>query len=338
MQKRTKIISSTNSSQSVVLDSPILRENLPLPFVHYPNHYGTFFTFSETPDGTQYFCSCNQVAIENYLELSKNMRIEYNDKLKMAPLPSAVFPNSIAEKSLSIDKSKLLLFKDRICHRCNLIPPTQQFCHPMYGGNFKQKFGWYINQSSYRIGVKFPDYVNNYTPEVFTVPIEQYRTLQRQRQELINEHNSGNFSWIIINNHDKKMSKLVRQIEKYLENITREEFGFRKVGEGNVSETILFKIVQKIYLNSNILRNHRPQWLNGLELDIFIPEKRIAYEYQGQQHYFPIEAWGGIAALKALKERDSLKKKICKLENITLIEIDYTEPLNEEYIKQKTRA
>lgn len=61
----------------------------------------------------------------------------------------------------------------------------------------------------------------------------------------------------------------------------------------------------------------------------------LGFEYQGQQHYHPIKAWGGIKALNELRIRDNRKKELCKNNGIKLIEIDYTEPLTEEYIRNK---
>ena len=57
----------------VALNSPIKKENLPLPFVHYPNHYGTFMSFSEDENGQDYFCKCSESAILNYLELTNSI-------------------------------------------------------------------------------------------------------------------------------------------------------------------------------------------------------------------------------------------------------------------------
>ncbi|KPP96685.1 MAG: hypothetical protein HLUCCA01_13230 [Bacteroidetes bacterium HLUCCA01] len=133
----------------------------------------------------------------------------------------------------------------------------------------------------------------------------------------------------------KEISKLKKSINKKIENITREEFGFRKIGEGNVSETILTKIVQRILPENEILRHHRPKWLDGLELDIYIPELKLGIEYQGQQHFHPVKAWGGKKALEELRERDAKKKDLCKELNVKLIKVDYTEPLNKDYIHSK---
>ena len=56
-------------------------------------------------------------------------------------------------------------------------------------------------------------------------------------------------------------------------------------------------------------------------------------EYQGSQHYFPFEYFGGEEGLKIRKERDYRKKILTQKYNIPLIEIPYTDlsKLNKEY-------
>jgi hypothetical protein len=131
----------------------------------------------------------------------------------------------------------------------------------------------------------------------------------------------------------KNNRRASRVLSKKIENIVREEFGYKKVGERWTSETLLYQIAGCVYPNQEILRHHRPDWLNGLELDIFLPNLNLGIEYQGQQHFHPIDAWGGEEALKNVQERDARKAQICKDKGVTLITIDYTEPLTPEYLQ-----
>jgi transcription elongation factor Elf1 len=57
----------------------------------------------------------------------------------------------------------------------------------------------------------------------------------------------------------------------------------------------------------------------GMELDIYIPSIKIAFEINGPTHYKPIY---GEAALKAVKDRDANRKKLSRKNNIKLIEIN----------------
>ena len=313
----------------VALKSPVVKEDLPFPHVHYPNHYGTFFLFSETIDSQPYFCSCNVKAIQNHFHLRK---FEDNSNWAIssipAPLSSHFFPTDISLKSKILNPEEILVFKDDLCHRCNMKTPSLRYCHEMYGGNFKQYYGWYINQTSFRLGIRGSSYIKEYTPDELIIIVNEYKDIQKKI-------NDSNYSYAKIHELEKQAKDLYKKITHKIENTTRKEFGFCKIGEGNLSESILTKIIEGIYSNYEVKKHYRPKWLEGLELDIFIPELNLGIEYQGQQHFYPVELWGGQEALVAQQERDSRKRKLCKLNNIKLIEVDYTEPLELEYIKNK---
>ena len=89
-----------------------------------------------------------------------------------------------------------------------------------------------------------------------------------------------------------------REFQNAIENLVREQIGYPKIGDAWVSETMLYHIVEEIYPDTEIIRHHRPNWLEGLELDIYIPSKKLAFEYQGLQHFQAVEHWGGKEKLK----------------------------------------
>jgi len=74
-----------------------------------------------------------------------------------------------------------------------------------------------------------------------------------------------------------------------------------------------------------------------LIFDIYLPKENICIEYQGIQHFEPIdfsgrgEKWAK-QQLKESKKRDGIKKNFCKLNNIELLEIPYWENNNIELI------
>lgn len=80
------------------------------------------------------------------------------------------------------------------------------------------------------------------------------------------------------------------------------------------------------------------KYINPLRFDVFDLDNKIAYEYQGEQHYRPIN-FGGITDEEAEEEfrltqiRDQIKVEYCKNNNIPLIIIPYWEYNNmENYI------
>jgi len=63
-------------------------------------------------------------------------------------------------------------------------------------------------------------------------------------------------------------------------------------------------------------------------LDIFIPELKLAIEYQGQQHYEAFPHLGGDIGLEKRILNDDKKKDLCKILNYKLVKIDYGEDLS----------
>ena len=79
---------------------------------------------------------------------------------------------------------------------------------------------------------------------------------------------------------------------------------------------------------------------NFLRFDFCILDKdeiKCLIEYQGEQHYTPIEYFGGQEVFHRQQEYDNLKREYCKNNNIKLIEIPYWDynKINAEYLLQK---
>lgn len=78
---------------------------------------------------------------------------------------------------------------------------------------------------------------------------------------------------------------------------------------------------------------HNKKILDRQEIDIYFPEYKIGVEFQGEQHYRPVD-FGGYGAEKAKqlfednKQRDIKKLKICK-DNGIVIHIAYIKKINE---------
>jgi hypothetical protein len=106
------------------------------------------------------------------------------------------------------------------------------------------------------------------------------------------------------------------------EELYRESIGMPKVGEGWISETELFYEIKSAFSEFDVIHHGRPGWLGRQHFDIYIPELNIAIEYQGQQHYRPIDYFGGQEAFEQNKIRDKLKADKCKENNCTLIYVN----------------
>ena len=103
------------------------------------------------------------------------------------------------------------------------------------------------------------------------------------------------------------------------------------------NEAELYAIIKVLFPSFTIIREHNPKELKGLRIDIFIQELNLAIEYQGQQHFEPVKAFGGEEAFKKLKERDALKKQLCKELGIELKYFTYKEKLSIDLVESKLK-
>lgn len=74
--------------------------------------------------------------------------------------------------------------------------------------------------------------------------------------------------------------------------------------------------------NFNFITQHKCEWLrfhNPLSLDFYLPDHKIAIECQGEQHFHPVDYFGGENEFKQLIVRDHEKIKLCKENGISLI-------------------
>lgn len=303
-------------------------EDLPMPVVYYPGHSGGFFAFSKDVGEKIYFCECERHAIENYLLLKKKRNVDEQPEMDEPPLESCIFPKIVSNISKRYRDYPLdaFGFQENLCFRCNKKIPKEKFCHPMYGGIFKQRFGWYIRQEEFRLGIDhYKIRQLNILPEECTP--ELYDLVLRL-SKIMNENTYQS-------NLGDVVSKVRREYDNAIENLIRQQMGYPKIGDAWVSETMLYHIIKEIYPELDIIRHHRPDWLEGLELDIYLPSKKLAFEYQGLQHFQAVEHWGGKAQLEIQKEHDRRKKKICEEKGIHLICINYDEELTNDYIRKR---
>lgn len=103
------------------------------------------------------------------------------------------------------------------------------------------------------------------------------------------------------------------------EDAYRESIGVPKIGEGWISETALFYKIKEHYKDYKVVQHGRPKWLGKQHFDIYFPEKNIAVEYQGIQHYQAVDYFGGEEGLASNQERDERKRGLCKKHSCKLI-------------------
>lgn len=74
-----------------------------------------------------------------------------------------------------------------------------------------------------------------------------------------------------------------------------------------------------------------------LRFDFLIKYKNkiVLFEYQGEQHFYPIDYFGGEQSFKTQVHYDNLKRNYCKINNFPLIEWNYNEIINKENLIKK---
>ena len=121
------------------------------------------------------------------------------------------------------------------------------------------------------------------------------------------------------------------------ENKTRAHFGFPAIGERWTSETILLRVVETLVAPREVVHHYRGKELQGLELDVWIPELKMGIEYQGEQHYKAIKHWGGDEGLAKRQSYDRRKRALCKQLGYTLIEFGFDEELTEAAVQSRLK-
>jgi very-short-patch-repair endonuclease len=72
--------------------------------------------------------------------------------------------------------------------------------------------------------------------------------------------------------------------------------------------------------------------LAKLRFDFYLPEQNLLIEFDGKQHFQPIEFFGGKEAFKIQEKRDKIKNEQAKKHSINLLRIPYTKYDNIETI------
>ena len=99
------------------------------------------------------------------------------------------------------------------------------------------------------------------------------------------------------------------------------------------NEVDLFLLVYQSYPDT-IYQYHAP-WLGSQSLDVYIPSLKLGFEYQGIQHFEPIDRFGGAEGFKGIQERDQRKKKLCEENGVQVIYWNYDEPVNDLVLQKK---
>jgi len=94
------------------------------------------------------------------------------------------------------------------------------------------------------------------------------------------------------------------------------------------------EVLIKDWLNeSNIEYEHQKSFpdcknISLLKYDFYLPNQNLLIEYDGKQHFMPIDYWGGDLLFKRQKQNDKLKTEYALKNNYNLLRIPFTEIKN----------
>ena len=128
---------------------------------------------------------------------------------------------------------------------------------------------------------------------------------------------------------------IVRKIKEIYPDFIFPRFKYCSYGESKIKRILnklKYNFNEQYYFND--LRGKRKRPLR-FDFAIFIKDKIILIEYQGEQHYEEIPHFK--SSLQEVQERDNMKKQYCKDKGYYLIEIPYWDfkKIDENYIKER---
>ncbi len=163
---------------------------------------------------------------------------------------------------------------------------------------------------------------------------------QKKRWRLENK-----FSYYYENRQIKNDSEIYRIQKKILESSYKGEYNHMEFGSYSKpvnkwkSEELVYNITKKIYKDYQVIYQYKPYFLatdkGCMSYDIYICGLKVAIEYQGKQHFEPVEFFGGEDNFKKQHERDLLKAKLSKENGVILVYVNYWEDITPNLVRSK---
>ena len=149
-------------------------------------------------------------------------------------------------------------------------------------------------------------------------------------EEQFNFYNGMEYGKFLPKNYDKELphvavGAIMEQCKTFTsdaEDLYRESIGMPKIGEYWRSETELYYSIKEAFKETEVKQHASPRWLGLQHLDVYLPEYNIGLEYQGIQHYKPVDFFGGEEAFIKGQERDARKKHLCDENGCILIYVN----------------
>lgn len=154
--------------------------------------------------------------------------------------------------------------------------------------------------------------------------VELFRRLNPMREMMTTEGDCASHGkkdvlekvWV---DQQRKHAKSKYDAEKKIL-LEKEELNIRWKGEYS-----MFKLARDLYKDA--IYQYHVDWLGLQSIDVYIPSIKVGIEYQGIQHFEPVDFFGGKEGLEYRQELDEKKRWLCKENGISLLEWRYDDAL-----------
>ena len=102
-----------------------------------------------------------------------------------------------------------------------------------------------------------------------------------------------------------------------------------------VAEKQVLEVMKENF--NNVEYQYSPEWLHGKtspqSLDIYLPDHKIAIEYQGRQHFYSNKIFGGEEGFLLTQKRDKRKYQKCIEKGVKLFYISFEKKVPDDYFE-----
>lgn len=225
-------------------------------------------------------------------------------------------PNNTYAKAVAYSVSSPRVYINTLCK--NTVKTGKLYRDTMRGGNY----GW-------------------------MTPLEEAFNLWRgvKRVRRLEE----NLTYFFIEEYHKEKSLVCKRADELANEFNENSCKFDKLERSSwlqpnnkwISEELVYRLTKKMFKDYKVVYQMRPFFLRSkttgaqLSYDIFISGLNVAIEYQGIQHFQPVEFFGGEKNFERQLIRDREKYELSQENNVYLVYIKYDEEISEELIKNK---